>query len=45
MIDSLVKKVDAIGKAKMVQEEESDYSDSMAWLATKATAQRVNSTK
>lgn len=33
-IDLLVKKVDAIRKAKMVQEEDSDYSDSIAWLAT-----------
>lgn len=29
-LDWLVKKVDAIGKAKMVQEEDSDYSDSTA---------------
>lgn len=44
-IDSLVKKVNAIGKAKIVQEEDSDYSNSMARSATEATAQRVNGTR
>lgn len=41
-IDSPVKKVDAIGKAKMVREDEdSDYSDSMAWSASIAVARQT----
>lgn len=40
-IESLAKKVDAIGKAKMAQEDDSDYSDSMARSATQLTANRT----